>query len=248
MLRRFTAVSPLPLTLALQSVAFTLVAFFSFSTAPRESARIGAGDLPRPDGSIAGELQIPRDLARERLPVPKFPELENPGEERAPKANPDSPKAPIAEGDKLAALRVSSVALAGLVSMDSPTPIPDAPDVLGLNDIGGSSGRSWLGGDRRTSRGNGGFLGPGDSGDDGSGWGGTGIGGSGHGAGGACPTPSGGRIGRPAGGSGGRVGRPGSPGGTTAGPANGNGGSGGGGSERGRPAGGDRPSRGGSKK
>ena len=248
MLRRFTAVSALPLTLALQGVALTLVALFSFSPAPRDTARVGTGDLPNPDASIAGELQIPRDLARERLPVPKFPKLDDPGEEQAPKPNPDSPKAPIAEGEKLAALRVSSVALAGLVSMDSPTPIPDAPDVLGLHDLGGSSGRSWLGGDRRTSRGNGGFLGPSDTGDDGSGWGGTGIGGSGHGAGGACPTPSGGRIGRPAGGSGGRVGRPGSTGGTTAGPANGNGGSGGsGGGERGRPAGGDRPGKGGSK-
>jgi hypothetical protein len=134
---------------------------------------------------------------------------------------------------------VSSVALAGLVSMDSPTPIPDAPDVLGLHDLGGSSGRSWLGGHRTTSRGAGGYSGPSDTGDDGSGWGGTGIGGSGHGAGGSCPTPSGGRIGRPAGGSGGRIGRPGSPGGAS--------GSGGGGS--GRPGrGGDRPAKGGSKR
>jgi hypothetical protein len=242
MLRRILDVSALPLTLALQGVALALVAFISGSFPPSDPARIGSGDLPKPDLQAVGELRIPRDLARERLPVPRFPEFPDLDEpERAPKAAPESPKAPIAAGDRLAALRVSTVALAGLVSMDSPTPVPDAPDAIGLNEIGGSSGRSWLGGDRRTSRGNGGIHGPGESGDDGSGWGGTGIGGSGHGAGGSCPTPSGGRIGRPAGGSGGRVGRPGSPGGTTGG-----GGAGGGG---GRPArGGDRPAKGGGSK
>jgi hypothetical protein len=235
MLRRNLDVSALPLTLALQGVALALVAFFSGSAPPSDPARIGSGDLPKPDLQAMGELRIPRDLARERLPVPKFPEFPDLDEpERAPKAAPESPKAPIAAGDKLAALRVSTVALAGLVSMDSPAPIPDAPDAIGLSDLGGSSGRSWLGGDRRT-RGNGGLLGPGESGDDGSGWGGTGVGGSGHGAGGSCPTPGGGRIGRPAGGSGGRVGRPGSPGGTTGG--------------GGRPVrGGDRPAKGGGSK
>ncbi len=243
MLRRFSAESALPLTLALQGVALTLVAFFSFSEAPSGDTRVGTGDLSARNTPAASELLIPRDLARERLPVPKFPKfpkLDEPAQ--APRPDPKSPKAPIAAGDKLAALRVSSVALAGLVSMDSPTPIPDAPDAIGLHDIGGSSGRAWLGGDRRTSRGNGGILGPGDEGDDGSGWGGSGIGGSGHGAGGSCPTPSGGRIGRPAGGSGGRVGRPGSPGGTT---GSGGGSAGGGG----RPArGGDRPTKSGSRR
>ncbi len=246
MLRRFTAASALPLTIALQGVALTLTALFSFSTTPSSDGRVGTGDLAKPDQSLSGELQIPRDLARERLPVPKFPNLDEPGKDQAPKPDPEGPRAPIAPGEKLAALRVSSVALAGLVSMDSPTPIPDAPDAIGLNDIGGNSGRSWLGGNRSTSRGNGGFMGPGDSGDDGSGWGGTGTGGSGHGSGGSCPG-DGGLIGRPyGGGSGGRVGRPagsppGRPGGTT-------GGAGGGSGGRGRPAGGDRPGKTGSRR
>jgi len=230
MLRRFTAASALPLTIALQGVALTLIALFSYSTGPRDAARVGTGDLPKPDAAIAGELQIPRDLARERLPLPKFPKLDDPGEDQAPKPSPDSPKAPIAEGEKLKALRVSSVALAGLVTMDSPTPIPDAPDVLALHDIGGSSGRSWLVGSERTSRGAGGFMGPSDIGDDGSGWG---HGGRGHGD--KCMPGRRGLIGRPR-----------SPGGTTTGPIGGGGGVGGSG-ERGRPAGGDRASRGGSK-
>jgi hypothetical protein len=239
MLRRFTAASALPLTIALQGVALTLIAFFSYSTAPQDAARVGTGDLPKPDAAIAGELQIPRDLAREQLPQPKLPKLDDPGEDQAPKPSPDSPKAPIAEGEKLAALRVSRVALAGLVTMDSPTPIPDAPDVLGLHDIGGSSGRSWLGGSEQTSRGNGGFPGPGDNGNGGSGVGGSGWGRGGRGHGDNCTPGRGGLIGRT---------RP--PGGTTAGPVgvgSGGGIGGVGGGERGRPAGGDRPSRGGSK-
>jgi len=235
MLRRFTAASALPLTLALQGVAFTLVALFSFTPAPRDTGRVGTGDLPKPDLSVAGEIQIPRDLARERLPMPKFPNLENPGAAQAPKPNPDSPKAPIAQGEKLTALRVSSVALAGLVSMDSPTPVPDAPDVLGLHDIGGSSGRSWLGGAERTSRGGGGFMGPSDIGDEGSGWGGSGWGGIGRGRGGHGDKCMPGR--------GGLIRRPRSPGGSTAGPAGGSGGN-----ERGQPARGDRPSKSGSKR
>jgi hypothetical protein len=238
MLRRFTAASALPLTTALQGVALTLVALLSYSAAPRDAAGVGTGDLPKPDAAIAGELQIPRDLARERLPLPKFPKLDDPGEDQAPKPSPDSPKAPIAQGEKLKALRVSSVALAGLVTMDSPTPIPDAPDVIGLHDIGGSSGRSWLGGSERTSRGAGGSMGPSDMGDDGSGWGGSGWGGIGRGQGGRghgdnCIPGRRGLISRPR-----------SPGRTTAGPV----GDGGNGGERGRPAGGDRPSKGSSKK
>jgi hypothetical protein len=211
MRRRFSAETPLPLTLALQGVALTIAAFFSLSLDPEPAQRAGTGDLPTPDAPAMSDLLIPRDLARERLPVPKFPKLDEPDPvDRAPEPNPESPKAPIAAGDMLSALRVTSVALAGLVRMDSPTPIPDAPDTIGSNDLGGNSGRSWLGGDQRTSRGAGGFAGPSDSGDDGSGWGGTGVGGSGHGSGGNCPAGGGGggRIGRPAGGSGGTVGRP----------------------------------------
>lgn len=242
MLRRFTAASALPFTLALQGVGLTLVALFSYSAPPRASARVGTGDLPTPKASIADELQIPRDLARERLPVPKFPKPEvpdRPDRNEAPKPDPEKPKAPLAAGEKLSALRVSSVALAGLVSMDSPVPIPDPPDVLGLHDIGGSSGRSWLGGNERTSRGPGGLLGPSDTGGDGSGWGGIGIGGDGYGRDGDKCMP----------GRGGLIRRPRPLGGTTAGPVGGAGGSGAGGSggsgvggRGGRPAGGDRPS------
>jgi hypothetical protein len=237
MLRRLTAASALPLTTAIQGLALTLVALFSYSVAPRDAARVATGELPKPGPAISGDLQIPRDLAREQLPLPKFPKLDAPGEDAAPTPSPEVPKAPIAEGEKLAALRVSSVALAGLVTMDSPTPIPDAPDVIGLHDMGGSSGRSWLGGSERTSRGGGNFMGPSDVGDEGSGWGGSGWGGIGRGRGGHgdnCVPGRGGLIRRP----------PRSPGGTTASPSGG--GSGGGGGQ-GQPSRGDRPSRGGSK-
>jgi hypothetical protein len=126
---------------------------------------------------------MPRDLARERLPVPNFPNPDSPDEKEMPVPKPESPKAPIAAGNKLAALRVSSVALAGLVSMDSPIPVPDAPDSIGFNDISGNSGRSWVGGNRRTRRGNGGFRGPSGTEGEGGGWGGPGgiLGGPVHG-------------------------------------------------------------------
>jgi hypothetical protein len=218
------------LTLALQGVALTLLAVLFSADTQRESARVGTGDLPRPDSAIAGEIQIPRDLARERLPVPRFPELDEPDENRAPNPDADEPKAPIGAGEKLAALRVSSVALAGLVSMDSPTPIPDAPDVLGAHDISGSPGRSWLGGGGRAIRGTGGLMGPSDIGDDGSGWGGIGRV---HGD--NCMPGRRGLIRRPP--------SSGGPGVTTASPGGGSGGSG----SRGRPAGGDRPAKSGRK-
>jgi hypothetical protein len=196
MLRRVTSVSALPLALALQSTALVLVALFSFSTPEPAQPRIGTGDLPEPDPARATEFLIPRDLARERLPVPEFPNPDVPDENEMPAPEPESTKAPIVAGNKLAALRVSGVALAGLVSLDSPTPIPDAPDSIGLNDLGGNSGRAWAGGNRRTRRGNGGFLGPSGTDGEGGGWGGPGgiIGRPVHGD--NCAPGRGGLIGR----------------------------------------------------
>ena len=198
MLRRFTAASALPLTLALQGTALVLLALFSFSDAPPADVRVGNGNLPSPDRPVSGELQIPRDLMREEIPVPNFPDPDAPGKNDMPKPTPESPKAPIVSGNKLAALRVSSVALAGLVRMDSPTPVPDAPDSIGLNDMGGDSGRSWLGGNRRTSRGNGGFQGPSGTPGEGGGWGGPGgiFGRPVHGDGDNCTPGRGGLIAR----------------------------------------------------
>ncbi len=201
MLRRFTAASALPLTTALQGLALTLLALFSYSVAPRRprarwnrgfaearraQSRASSRFLATSPGSGCRYRSSPSSTSRART--------------SAPTPSPERPKAPIAQGEKLAALRVSSVALAGLVTMDSPTPIPDAPDVIGLQGIGGRSGRSWLGGSERTSRGNGGYMGPSDVGDEGSGWGGSGWGGIGRGRGGHgdnCVPSRGGLFRRP---------------------------------------------------
>jgi hypothetical protein len=223
--------SALPFTLALQGLSFVLVGFFLVpGNAVDSTAGIGNGDLPPREGTLASDLRIPKDLERERLPVPKFPDLEEPPKDRAQKPREKAQdEAPIVEGPKLASLRVSSVQLAALVTIDAPVALPDAPDSLDPHEISGGSSRSWLGGTGRNARGAGGGSGPSDTGDGGNGgWGGSGIGGSGGGAGGYCPTPGGavgggrGRSGR--GGSGGSVGRP-------AGPT---GGSGGGGQPAGR--------------
>ncbi|MGH9335197.1 MAG: hypothetical protein ACRD21_15785, partial [Vicinamibacteria bacterium] len=110
MLRRITSTSALPLTLAVQGVGLTVVAFFLSSNPSRDpSFGNGSGDSPALKRSNLAEFQIPRDLAREQLPVPKFPRFDDPPERNpqpAPKPDPLSPKAPIAEGPKLAALRV----------------------------------------------------------------------------------------------------------------------------------------------
>jgi hypothetical protein len=240
--------SALPFTLALQGVSFVLLGFFLVPSGQTErGARAGNGDLPPVERQLAADLEIPRDLLRERLPVPKFPDVEEPPQERSPTPRPNGPsELPIAEGPKLASLRTSSVALAALVSVDAPAVIPDAPDSLEPHEISGGSSRSWLGGRGRNARGAGQGAGPSDTGDGGNGgWGGAGIGGSGTGSGGYCPTPGGiggggrGRSGR--GGGGGSVGRPAGPSGT--GTTNGGdkpAGGGAGRGEGGRPSGGSK--------
>jgi hypothetical protein len=227
---RFLRSNALPLTVALQGLSFGLLGFF-FAAPPSsdDASRVASGDLARVDSRVLTDLQIPRDLERRRLPVPRLPDPEEPNRERTPKPRPDAPDAPMEEGSRLASLRVESVTLAALVSVDAPAAIPDAPDSLSPHELSGGRVRSWLGGRGQNPRGAGPYAGPSDVGDGGDGgWGGSGIGGSGGGSGGYCPTP-GGFIG----GGGGR-GRPGSGGGTVGRPAGPTGGSGGG-----QPAGGD---------
>jgi hypothetical protein len=217
MLRRCTSTSALPLTLALQAIALTLIAFFlAPSPSRRDESRLAGADLSSTEALGATRLEIPRDLARERLPVPRIPDIDKPEKEPAPRKTNDPPKAPIADGPKLAALRVSTVALASLATVSAPTSFPDAPDFLDAHKISGGEHSSWLSGTTRSASRDGGtggsYPGPTGVGTGGRGWGGSG-GGHGRGSGGSCPTP--GRVGRPAGG------RPGQPGGTVAGPTGG---------------------------
>jgi hypothetical protein len=236
-MRRLTSSSALPLTLAIQGTALTVLGMFLASPPSSEesAARAGSGDLPRIESPPVTELEIPRDLRRERLPVPRLPDPEEPRKEPAPKPSDNAPEAPMVDGSAIAALRVESVALASLVAIDTPLSLPNAPDRLDLHAISGGTSRSWLAGSGKNRRGAGPDSGPSDTGSGGSGWGGSGYGGSGGGSGGNCPTPGGGRIG----GGGGSRGRPGGTGVT--------GTSGGGGGSQGTPAGssGGRPGSGG---
>jgi hypothetical protein len=250
MLGRLSRTSAFPLTLALQGTALTLLALFLSPAASKTNpaARIGTGDLPTPPRLGATELSIPRDLVRERLPVPNFPDPDvgKPSPAPVPKAN--APEAPIDPGPQLAALRVENVALASLALVNAPAPLPGPPDSLEPHAISGGSGRSWLSrpgqGGQRTTGGN--LNGPSDTGQGDGGFMGSGHGGSGGGMGGYCPTPTGGvgtggvgpgggrgrpagtpgSVGRPAGGSGGGAGTTGSGGGPTGGGAGGRAGAG----------------------
>jgi hypothetical protein len=217
------------LTLALQGTALSILAMFLASppTSEESSVRAGSGDFPRIESAPVSQLEIPRDLRRERLPVPRVPDPDEPRKEPAPKPSEDAPDAPIVEGSSIDALRVESVALASLVAIDAPLSLPNAPDQLDLHEISGGSANSWLAGSRKNGRGAGPDSGPSDTGDGGSGWGGSGHGGSGGGSGGYCPTPGGSGIGRGGGGSRGR------PGGTGVAGTSG----GGGGGTAGTPAG-----------
>jgi hypothetical protein len=220
MLRRYTSTSALPLTLALQGIALTLIAFFvAPGPSRRDEPRLAGGDLSSTETLGATRLEIPRDLARERLPVPRIPDIDEPEKEPTPRKTNDPPKAPIApiaDGPKLEALRVSTVALASLATVSATTSLPDAPDFLDAHEISGGKHSSWLSGTTRSASRDGGtgggYPGPTGVGTSGRGWGGSG-GGHGRGSGGSCPNPGG--VGRPAGG------RPGQPGGTVAGPTGG---------------------------
>jgi hypothetical protein len=197
MLRRLFGTSALPLTLALQGLSLTLLAFFLSPEPPRQESlsRIGTGDLPGPPRGAAN-LQIPRDLARERLPVPKFPDPDDGKPSPAPRRKADAPEAPIDEGRTLAALRVETVALASLaiVNVNAPAHLPGPPDTLEPHEISGGSGGNWLsgaGGGRRAADGNGfGARGPSDSGFGDGGWGSR-RGPSGGDHRGRCPRPTG---------------------------------------------------------
>jgi hypothetical protein len=223
-MRRLSSTSNLPLTLALQGTALTILGMFLAPppSAEESAARAGSGDLPRIEGAPVSQIEIPRDLRRERLPVPRLPDPDEPRKEPAPKPSESAPEAPLVEGSAIEALRVESVALASLVAIDTPLSLPNAPDQLDLHEISGGSANSWLAGGGKNRRGAGPGSGPSDTGDGGSGWGGSGHGGSGGGSGGYCPTPGGYGGGRIGGGSRGR------PGGTGVAGTSGGGTSGGG--------------------
>ena len=229
---RFKSTNSIPFVVAIQALALFVVAFFQTPQLPTDAQSVGAsGQSELAPETLTSLSELPRDLQREKLPIPRFPEREKRNEPPVPQPKEDSSETtPGGEGTKLAALRVENVAMTGPVAIAIAAPMLGVPDSLdGLSLAGGN----WLGGRPRGSRGTGRAGGPSDVDGGGGGRGGRGIGGYGGGSGGYCPTP--GRIG---GGGGGRTAGGGAVSGGRGRPAGGS--SGGGGATTGAPSGGSR--------
>lgn len=199
-----------PFAVAVQATLLIVASFFILPSVTSDSMRSGVGS----DGRAAPESltsisELPRDLRRERLPVPEIPEREAPDAPKAPAPDDSGPESNNAVGELLAGLRTEELALHSPIAVAISAPMLGAPDNLdGLSLADGG----WLGRRPRGRSGGGRASGPSDVG--GGGNGGRGIGGfgSGTGGGGYCPTP--GRIGGGGGRGGGpvAVGSPGRPG------------------------------------
>ena len=202
---RFKNTNALPLGVALQALALFVAAFFMGpgSTASPEATGVG-GMAANTPGALTSLTELPRDLKREMLPVPRVPERENRNEPPQPTPADEGADSLISVGPKLASLRTTSVSLSGLVAIPISAPMLGVPDSLdGLSLAGGA----WLGGGSSSARRRGSRRGGGPS-DMGGGGLGMGGGSGGGGGGGYCPTPGrvGGGGGRSRGGGGGGVG------------------------------------------
>ncbi len=195
---RLESTNAIPFGVALQALALFVAAFFMGPGSATSPEATGAGgNRANTTGALTSLTELPRDLKREMLPVPRVPERENRNEPPQPTPA-EGTDSLISVGAKLASLRTSSVSLSGLVAIPISAPMLGVPDSLdGLSLAGGA----WLGGGSNSSRGHGSRRGGGPSD---MGGGGRGMGG-GNGGGGYCPTP--GRIGggRSRGGGGGGV-------------------------------------------
>lgn len=204
--RKYTNV--VPLGVAIQALALFVAAFFMTPGSVSSPAATGAGgnaaDNPESFTSLS---ELPTDLQREMLPVPRVPKRENRDQPPQPTPQDDGEDSLTSEGPKLASLRTQSVALSGPVAIPISAPMLGLPDSLdGLSLTGGA----WLGGGTKSARTRGsrrGGAGPSDAG----GGGASGMGGGGGGGGGGyCPTP--GRVGGSGGGGSRGGGTPGSAG------------------------------------
>ncbi len=202
---RFDNPNPLnivPLGVAIQAVALFVAALFLTpgSTSSTRATGAGGNGSETPE-ALTSVSELPRDLQREMLPVPRVPERENRNQPPQPKPTDSGTDSLMSDGPKLASLRIQSVALSGLVATPISAPMLGIPDSLdGLSLANGA----WLGGGSESSRRRGSQSG-GGGGMGGGGMGGRGIGGGGGGgSGGYCPTP--GRVGGGGGGGGGRGG------------------------------------------
>jgi hypothetical protein len=198
MIARLRDSNVMPLALALQGLLLSIATLFlasGLSPLHGSSSRGGSGAARTQDeASLPRTGELPRDLSPQRLPVPRLPEREELNRPPQPAPKPEGfDGVPAPEGRKLASLRVTDIALAGLISRSMTVPIPEAPDRLDGHSLTGAS-QGWLTG---SARGRGARPGRNPVAVVGAT---RGIGGSG-GGGGYCPTPTG-AVGRPVGGRG----------------------------------------------
>lgn len=205
----------IPLGVAVQALALLVAAFFMTPGTAPAPGTTGAGSDAGSADAIASLSELPTDLRREMLPVPRVPEREKPDEPPQPTPGDGSDDALASEGPKLASLRTENVALSGPIAIPISAPMLGVPDSLdGLSLAGGA----WLGEGTKSARNRGSRRGSGPS-DVGGAGGGMGGGGSGvgggrgggsGGGGGYCPAP--GQVGNGGGRGGSGGGTPGSAG------------------------------------
>ena len=137
---RLENTNALPLGVALQALALFVAAFFmgpGSATSP-EVTGVGSSAANTP-GALTSLTELPRDLKREMLPVPRVPKRENRNEPPQPTPADDGTDSLMSEGTKLASLRTASVSLSGLVAIPISAPMLGVPDSLdGLSLARGS--------------------------------------------------------------------------------------------------------------
>lgn len=180
---RLKNTNAIPLGVALQALALFVAAFFMGPGSATSPEVIGVGgNIANTPGALTSLTELPRDLKREMLPVPRVPERENRSELPQPTPAAEGADSLMSKGATLASLRTDSVSLSGLVAIPISAPMLGVPDSLdGLSLAGGA----WLDGGSSSARRRGSRRGGGPSD-----MGGRGVGGSG----GYCPTPA--RVGR----------------------------------------------------
>lgn len=189
---RLKNTNAIPLAVAVQALALFVAAFFVTPSSTTSTDVTGAGtNAANTTDSTTSLAELPTDLRRERLPVPRVPEREDRDEPPSPTPAANGDRSLQSQGPNLASLRTQSVALSGVIAIPIAAPMLGVPDSLdGLSLAGGGT---WHGGATQSARNRGTRSGSGPAPiGGGPGMGGRGIGGGG--GGGACPTP--GRIGR----------------------------------------------------
>ena len=139
-----------PFALALQGIGFSVIVLLVFSDLVLRNGHEAIPSGLEFTSSTSGQQvlnpeEIPLDLERERLRFPRQLERKDP-KNLSPSSSETvwSPE-PMADELKLAGLRVQSIALTSVMSVNISTPLLNGPDSTEGMSIAGV-GRSWLSG------------------------------------------------------------------------------------------------------